>query len=488
MEAGKDVIRLEREPFIVTMKPKLIIGLADSLEQKADQADFLLLCKRVEAFIRAWYHVQFEELMQLYALFDPANGGKKLEKQNLSAARVDELEQRFLDIYAMLMEKSNFKVLSDNEFRVATSGHYLLNLPIAVDKNKLDSKLLGKFFEKRKDLEMPTYTNQYVMYRRGIGLDKSTDAFISAKLDELISRAWDWILGLLRKPISISRLRKLLGREQNRAQPGPADGSSALSNTEHYVERIRIQNMKITFGNFLKKTTIQEPTFERLILLYRLATPRHDTSPYGNRGICIKQFKHVPMADVELVLPEKKNPSLTAMDWVKFLLSAIIGFVAFSGTLEAHPSDIWVALAILGGFLSYCAKIYFTFHANMMEYQRLITNSMYDKQLDSGRGTLLHLCDDVIQQEVKEVILAYYVLMTKGKHTIQTLDELCEEVLLEEFDEKCNFEVEDALKKLERLGIVSKDSLGRYAPHPLKRANEIIGITTDEVVARISSA
>lgn len=25
---------------------------------------------------------------------------------------------------------------------------------------------------------------------------------------------------------------------------------------------------------------------------------------------------------------------------------------------------------------------------------------MYDKQLDSGRGTLLHLCDDVIQQEV----------------------------------------------------------------------------------------
>lgn len=25
---------------------------------------------------------------------------------------------------------------------------------------------------------------------------------------------------------------------------------------------------------------------------------------------------------------------------------------------------------------------------------------MYDKQLDSGKGTLLHLCDDVIQQEV----------------------------------------------------------------------------------------
>lgn len=40
------------------------------------------------------------------------------------------------------------------------------------------------------------------------------------------------------------------------------------------------------------------------------------------------------------------------------------------------------------------------FQQNMVTYQNLITQSMYDKQLDSGIGTLLHLCDDVIQQEV----------------------------------------------------------------------------------------
>ncbi|RRT74280.1 hypothetical protein B296_00005065 [Ensete ventricosum] len=40
------------------------------------------------------------------------------------------------------------------------------------------------------------------------------------------------------------------------------------------------------------------------------------------------------------------------------------------------------------------------FQQNMETYRNLITQSMYDKQLDSGRGTLLHLCDDVIQQEV----------------------------------------------------------------------------------------
>lgn len=44
----------------------------------------------------------------------------------------------------------------------------------------------------------------------------------------------------------------------------------------------------------------------------------------------------------------------------------------------------------------------------MATYQNLITQSMYDKQLDSGRGTLLHLCDDVIQQEVSSYMNLVY--------------------------------------------------------------------------------
>lgn len=44
----------------------------------------------------------------------------------------------------------------------------------------------------------------------------------------------------------------------------------------------------------------------------------------------------------------------------------------------------------------------------MVSYQSLITQSMYDKQLDSGIGTLLHLCDDVIQQEVGKKSLAIF--------------------------------------------------------------------------------
>lgn len=36
-----------------------------------------------------------------------------------------------------VMEKSNFKVTSDEEIDVAHSGQYLLNLPIVVDESKV---------------------------------------------------------------------------------------------------------------------------------------------------------------------------------------------------------------------------------------------------------------------------------------------------------------------------------------------------------------
>ncbi|PKI52502.1 hypothetical protein CRG98_027074 [Punica granatum] len=190
------------------------------------------------------------------------------------------------------------------------------------------------------------------------------------------------------------------------------------------------------------------------------------------------------MADMEIVLPEKKNPGLTPMDWVKFLGSAVVGLVAVFSSVEMPKADLWVIFAVLSTVIGYCAKTYFTFQANLAAYQNLITQSMYDKQLDSGKGTLLHLCDDVIQQEVKEVIISYFILMEQGKATRQDLDVRCEELIKEEFGESCNFDVDDAVQKLEKLGIVSRDTIGRYFCVSLKHANDIIGTTTEELVLK----
>ncbi|KAK0591007.1 hypothetical protein LWI29_034354 [Acer saccharum] len=474
----KEVIRLERESVIPILKPKLIMTLAKLIEHSSDRADFLKLCKRAEYTIRAWYLLQFEDLMQLYSLFDPVTGSGKLKQQNLSSQEIDVLEQNFLTYLFQVMDKSNFKITTDDEIEVAHSGQYLLNLPISVDESKLDKKLLKRYFEEHQRDDLPEFCDKYIIFRRGIGIDQTTDYFFMEKVDMLISRFWSY---LLRQ----TRLDKLLSRRSSgRCKKEPKKDDEIISEVEQdelYVERHRLENMELSFRNLLSKVTIQEPTFDRIIVVYRRASSKLNPE----RGIYVKHFKNIPMADMEIVLPEKKSPGLTPTDWVKFLASAVVGLVAVFGSVSVPTADVWVIIAVLSTVIGYCAKTYFTFQQNLAVYQNLITQSMYDKQLDSGKGTLLHLCDDVIQQEVKEVIISFFILMEQGKATLQDLDLRCEELIKDEFGESCNFDVDDAVQKLEKLGIVARDTIGRYYCVGLKRANEIIGTTTEELVLKI---
>ncbi|XP_057997345.1 uncharacterized protein LOC110647972 isoform X3 [Hevea brasiliensis] len=386
----KEVIRLERESVIPILKPKLIMTLANLIEHSSDRAEFLKLCKRVEYTIRAWYLLQFEDLMQLYSIFDPVTGAQKLQQQKLSPEEIDVLEQNFLTYLFQVMDKSNFKIVTDEEIDVALSGQYLLNLPIKVDESKLDKELLKKYFAEHPHENRPDFADKYVIFRRGIGIDQTTDYFVMEKVDMLIARFWAFIL-------RVTRIEKFLHRRSSgrrKRDPKKDDEiDSEAAQDDLCVERIRLENMELSVRNLLSSTTIQEPTFDRIIVVYR-------------------------------------------------------------------------------------------FQQNLATYQNLITQSMYDKQLDSGRGTLLHLCDDVIQQEVKEVIISFFILMEQGKATLQDLDLRCEELIQEEFGESCNFDVDDAVHKLEKLGIVARDTLGRYYCVGLKRANEIIGTTTEELVLK----
>ncbi|CAO2189164.1 unnamed protein product [Urochloa humidicola] len=155
----KEVIRLERESVIPILKPKLVMKLAYLIERENDRSEFMKLCKRVEYTIRAWYLLQFDDPMQLYALFDPVNG-KGLEQQGMTPSELDTLKLNFLTYIFQIMEKSNFKLLSDEEYDVAQSGQYLLNLPIKVDESRVDSKLLTRYFKEHPHENLPAFADK----------------------------------------------------------------------------------------------------------------------------------------------------------------------------------------------------------------------------------------------------------------------------------------------------------------------------------------
>jgi hypothetical protein len=69
------------------------------------------------------FHTNKNDLFQIYVVMTTANS--VLKKQ--------------------IMEKSNFKLLSDEEYEVAQSGLYLLNLPIKVDESMVRNRF-SKFW------------------------------------------------------------------------------------------------------------------------------------------------------------------------------------------------------------------------------------------------------------------------------------------------------------------------------------------------------
>ncbi|XP_058003570.1 uncharacterized protein LOC110646723 isoform X2 [Hevea brasiliensis] len=388
MEKKQEEIRLEKEIVIPILKSQLIRTLTGRIGDPSVRAEFLKLCKRVEYTIRAWYHLQFEDMMYLYSLFDPDTGVQKLEQQNLTPDEIDILEQNFLTCLFQVMDKSHFKIATDEEMDIALSGQYLLNLPITVDDSKLDKELLTSYFDKHHHERLPDFADKYIIFRRGIGIDRTTDYFILEKVDILIARFWAFLL-------RVTRLEEILAkRSHGRRKKVPRknnENNPAVDQEFELEKRIRLENMEISISNLLSKTTIQEPAFERIIVVYR-------------------------------------------------------------------------------------------YQQSLATYQYLITHFLYDKQLDSGRGTLLHLCDNVIQQEVKEVIIAYFILMVQGKAAREDLDKRCEHLIKTEFGKSCNFDVDDAVQKLEKLGIIAQDLLGQYSCVNITRANEIIGTTTEERV------
>ncbi|KAI4375416.1 hypothetical protein MLD38_013287 [Melastoma candidum] len=464
-KSKKEIMHLERESVIPILKHRLIAELSSKFDDKSERSEFLKFCKRVEYAIRAWYLVQFEDMM-------------KLEQRNLSPEEIDAAEEDFLTYLMSVMEKSNFKIATDGEINVALSAQYRLSMPIKVDESKLDNRLLRKYFTQHPRDNLPDFADKYIVFRRGIGLDKMSGYFFKTKLNTIISHTW-------RRFLKYTGLRLIFCRRSlSEINPiGPDEICSKDTQEDLYVERIRIENMRLSISKLLRLNTIQEPTFERIIVAYRRAST-DESDDNHDRAIYVKQFKSIPMADMEIVLPEKRNPGLTPLDWCKFIVSAAIGLITVASSLQVPKADLRVIYAILSALIGYCVKTYLTFQKNLAQYQNLITRCAYEKQLDSGRGTLLHLCDDVIQQEVKEVIISFFIMTQKGKGTSQEIDLQCERLMKEEFGQKCNFDVDDAIQKLEKLGIVTQDAMGNYSSEDLKQANKIIGMTTEEVVRK----
>lgn len=243
--------------------------------------------------------------------------------------------------------------------------------------------------------------------------------------------------------------------------------------------------------NFYREEEALAPCFQRLVMILKLRPdPRH--GPAVNTDcVYLKIFKDIPKLDIKMLLP-------TARVRLSYLDRGKIGFPLISGigaalwnltddavnalmsllnmAASTGASPALLLWGIATGGIGYGYRSYYGYQQTKQRYSLTLTQSLYYQNLDSNAGVLFRLLDEAEEQECREAILAYFGLWRRAGPSgwmPGELDDCINQFLQDRAGVRVEFEVGDALAKLERLGVVEKAG-GRYLARPVGDALAIL--------------
>ncbi|SRR5579883_287614 len=229
---------------------------------------------------------------------------------------------------------------------------------------------------------------------------------------------------------------------------------------------------------------------QRLVLIVKLRPHKRLDRDIDTSRVYLKIFKDIPKVDKDMLLPGARV-RLSRLDkgLIAYPLIAGIGLLIYNIVDSIFSKGVavgvslggiasWSVAAALGG---YGYKSYHSYQVKKQDYSLKLTKSLYFKSLDNNTGVLMRLLDEAEEQECRETFLAYFCLWKYGPPegwTAEQLDDYVELYLEGNANLKVDFEIGDALAKLERLKIVRKIG-DAYHVQPIDKALEMLDWTWD---------
>ncbi len=236
---------------------------------------------------------------------------------------------------------------------------------------------------------------------------------------------------------------------------------------------------------------IPTDVFERVVVLARikdrddLPAERREGLPVPPGRTLVKLFRNVPEPDLEMVLPNVQV-RMRGRDRALLGVPALVGGVLLLVTklsasllLTAALVAFWLglrdeavtmgapellglvaALATLGAFV---LRQVSAFRNRKIAFMKALADNLYFRALDHGAGVFHRLVDEAEEEETKEALLACAALLQRPGQTEAELDALVESWLQRWCERYVDFECDDALAKLERLGLLQRRGEGPAA-------------------------
>ncbi|MES1201545.1 MAG: DUF3754 domain-containing protein [Pseudomonadota bacterium] len=253
-------------------------------------------------------------------------------------------------------------------------------------------------------------------------------------------------------------------------------------------ERQEMIERRSLFG--LQRVSLDAQVFADVVVLVGFKADREISSEdkkafsHMRRGMrpgaaLVKHFRNVAHAELVTLHPGAR-PSMRPHDQVFLAAPAIAGgvpillnlwpaltvlFAVLSAYFGARgvieDSELKRALAAVSGLAAVGAFVMrqrMKYEAQTLRYQKQLSETVYFRNIANNAGVLDLLIGEGEDQDVKEALLGYAMLLAANKALQKDeLDAAAEHFLRETLKLDIDFEIADALGKLERYGLVTRE-------------------------------
>jgi len=334
------------------------------------------------------------------------------------AQRLDALSDRFIDGMCALMQRGNYRMLSQRDWQFAKSENFMFTVPVQVAWDSFDSSMISRLFVRHPHLGLQAaqLARRVLVFHRGTSVLQKTGWFLEEKLDMLLDRLFTdpfrrcWLHCYAR--LCPSRFDRM-GRSLRAASPDYVPDSAGSAQ----LQRINLDRLLTTLNKlcrrFFFRLTVQEPTFEEVVVVYSEITDEAERGgPGGSHALRLKSFRDIPMADVEVVFPGLRVDRIKSADVVKLVIILLAGVAtAVYAWVFARDAN-WTVHATLIGLLGFRAFSTWRSVVNAKaQMDDFVRTTLYHSSQDSQKGVLLYTINSIEQHEHRESLLMLLMLL-----------------------------------------------------------------------------
>mgnify|MGYP000551253444 CR=1 FL=1 len=405
-EPGRPTGAREQRDRVIPLRKSDIIGVvvAEGRLDEADQTRFRRLARVLGAIMHYEYLGELERLRETYFYFDP-----EIDPHEFGSAKDLDSAYRLLnDEFAHVLTDANFVEISHDEITSAFAERARVRVKIKAP------------VEDYRDVRM---------FRRG------------HHFETIEIPAW---FGLRRRPLKVMVYDDVVLMVATKpAAMTTEDARKALSSARRGGQKVR------------------------------------------SGAVLFKYFRHIARADLKALFPNVRVvrslidhltlgvpailggvPILIKLASTMTVLFLVAGFyLGLSGTI--HDQDMEQALAALSGLLAlgaFLLRQWGNFHRQSLIHQKELTDNVYYRNVNNNSGIFGYLIGEAEDQDWKEVLLAYYCLLTEaGPLTREVHDARIEEFLARAIGVSADFDVDHALSRLRGYGLMIEANGGLQA-------------------------